>query len=127
MFEQDYVMRLIKEMVRTILKLLFNIDSESPTAELLENKEQKETLENLLDLVDAGKINEAENRLYDFISASDMSSLEIALLFYSYLNDKTDAFLEENAFSREEVKSGMKNLVDMFGLSNIAGMFLEDL
>lgn len=127
MFEQDYVMRLIKEIVRTILKLLFNIDSESPTAELLENKEQKETLENLLDLVDAGKINEAENRLYDFISASDMGSLEIALLFYSYLNDKTDAFLEENAFSREEVKSGMNNLVDMFGLSNIAGMFLEDL
>ncbi|MCI8692712.1 MAG: hypothetical protein HFH91_08245 [Lachnospiraceae bacterium] len=127
MFEQDYVMRLIKEMVRAILKLLFNIDSESPTAELLENKEQKETLENLLDLVDAGKINEAENRLYDFISDSDMGSLEIALLFYSYLNDKTDAFLEENAFSREEVKSGMKNLVDMFGLSSIAGMFLEDL
>ena len=56
-----------------------------------------------------------------------MGSLEIALLFYSYLNDKTDAFLEENAFSREEVKSGMKNLVDMFGLSSIAGMFLEDL
>lgn len=127
MFEQDYVMRLIKEMVRAILKLLFNIDSESPTAELLENKEQKETLENLLDLVDAGKINEAENRLYDFISDSDMGSLEIAPLFYSYLNDKTDAFLEENSFSREEVKSGMKNLVDMFGLSSIAGMFLEDL
>ena len=42
MFEQDYIMRLIKEMVRTILKLLFNIDTESPTAELLEGKEEKE-------------------------------------------------------------------------------------
>ena len=44
MFEQDYVMRLIKEMVRAILKLLFNIDTESPTIELLENKEEKEWL-----------------------------------------------------------------------------------
>lgn len=44
MFEQDYVMRLIKEMVRAILKLLFNIETESPTAELLENKEEKELL-----------------------------------------------------------------------------------
>lgn len=26
MFEQDYVMRLIKEMIRAVLKLLFNID-----------------------------------------------------------------------------------------------------
>lgn len=93
MFEQDYVMRLIKEMVRAILKLLFNIDTESPTIELLENKEEKETLENLIDMVDAGEINEAENRLYDLISATDMNSLEVAILFYSYLNDKTDDFL----------------------------------
>ena len=127
MFEQDYVMRLIKEMVRAILKLLFNIDTQSPTAELLENREQKDALENLLDLVDAGKINEAENRLSDCISDADMGSLKIALLFYSYLNEKTDAFLKENAFSREEIKSGMENLVDVFGLSSIASMFLEEL
>lgn len=125
MFEQDYVMRLIKEMVRAILKLLFNINTESPTVELLENKEEKETLENLLDLVDAGKINEAENRLYDLISAADMGSLEIALLFYSYLNDKTDEYLEENDFCREEIKLGMENVVDLFGLSSIAEIMLS--
>jgi hypothetical protein len=126
MFEQDYVMRLIKEMVRAILKLLFNIDTESPTVELLENKEEKETLENLLDMVDAGKINEAENGLYDLISAKDMNSLEVALLFYSYLNGKTDDFLEINNFSRDEVKLGIENIVDRFGLSSIAKIFLTD-
>lgn len=81
MFEQDYVMRLIKEMVRAILKLLFNIDAESPTVELLENKEERETLEKLLDMVDAGKINEAENRLYDLTSDKDRNRLEAA--YYS--------------------------------------------
>ncbi len=126
MFEQDYVMRLIKEMVRAILKLLFNMDAESPSAELLENKEEKETLENLLDMVDAGKINEAENRLYDLINDVDMGSLEIALLFYSHLNDKTDEFLEENDFCREEIKLGMENVVDVFGLGSIAKIFLTD-
>ncbi len=126
MFEQDYVMRLIKEMVRAILKLLFNIDTESPTVELLEDKEEKETLENLLDMIDDGKINEAENRLYDLTSNTDMNSLEIALLFYSYLNDKTDDFLEENDFSRDEIKLGLENVVDSFGLSSIAKMFLTD-
>lgn len=126
MFEQDYVMRFIKEMVRAILKLLFNIDSESPTVELLENKEEKEALENLLDMVDSGKINEAENRLYDLINDVDMGSLEIALLFYSYLNDKTDEFLEENNFCREEIKLGMEDLADVFGLSSIVKMFLSD-
>lgn len=126
MFEQDYVMRLIKEMVRAILKLLFNIDTESPTIELLENKEEKETLENLIGMVDAGEINEAENRLYDLISATDMNSMEVAILFYSYLNDKTDVFLEANDFSRDEIKLGMENVADNFGLNSIAKMFLTD-
>ena len=126
MFEQDYVMRLIKEMVRVILKLLFNIDSESPTVELLESKQEKETLENLLDMIDDGKINEAENRLYDLIRDMDMGSLEIALLFYSYLNDKTNEFLEENDFCREEIKLGLENVVDIFGLSSMFKMFLTD-
>lgn len=127
MFEQDYVMRLIKEMVQAILKLLFNIDTESLTIELLENKEEKETLETLLDLVDTGKINEAENRLYDLISTKDMNSLEVALLFYSYVNDKTDDFLEANDFSRDEIKLGIKNVADSFSLNSIAKMFLADL
>lgn len=126
MFEQDYVMRLIKEMVRAMLKLLFNIDTDSPTAELLENKEEKETLENLLDMVDAGEINEAENRLYELISVTDTNSLEAVLLFYSYLNDKTDDFLEANDFSREEIKLGMENVIENFGLSSIAKIFLTD-
>ncbi len=126
MFEQDYVMRLIKEMVRAILKLLFHVDTESPTVELLENKEEKETLENLLGLIDDGKINEAENRLYDLISDIDVDNLEIALLFYSYLNDKTDDFLEANGFSREEIKLGLENTADHFGLSSIVKMFLTD-
>lgn len=126
MFEQDYVMRLIKEMVRAMLKLLFNIDTESPTAELLENKEEKETLENLLDMVDAGEINEAENRLYELISVTDINSLEAVLLFYSYLNDKTDDFLEANDYSRDEIKLGMENVIENFGLSSIAKIFLTD-
>ena len=55
-----------------------------------------------------------------------MNRLEIALLFYSYLNDKTDDFLEANDFSREEIKSGLENVADSFGLSSIAKMFLTD-
>ena len=105
---------------------MFNIDTESPTIELLENKEEKETLENLIDMVDAGEINEAENRLYDLINATDMNSLEVAILFYSYLNDKTDDFLEANDFSRDEIKLGMENVADNFGLNSIAKMFLTD-
>lgn len=127
MFEQDYVMRLIRQMVRAILKMLFHIDTDSPTEELFKESEEKETLDTLLDLVDKGSINEAENNLSDLTSDGSMSGLKIALLFYSYLNDKTDDFLEKNDFSREEIKLGLKDVALRYGLDNIAETFLTEL
>ena len=101
MFEQDYIMRLIKEMVRTILKLLFNIDTESPTAELLEGKEEKETLENLLDMIDAGKINEAENSLYDSIREEDVVAL-LELKFTSDAALSTENWMKDDVWKLKE-------------------------
>lgn len=126
MFEQDYIMRIIKEMVRTILKLVFDIETESPSAELLENKEERELLESLLDMVDNGKAHGAEKRLQDLID-NNGSSLMLELLFYSYLNDKTDEFLETNDFSREKIRLGINQAMDRYGLGSIAGVLLEDL
>jgi hypothetical protein len=124
-FEEDYVMRLIKEMVRAILKLLFNIDTDSPTTELLADSEEKATLDTLLDMVDDGKINEAENEIYELTENLGQNYLKVALLFYSYLNDKSDEFLEDNNFSRDEVKEGLETIVSRYGLNSIASMFLQ--
>jgi hypothetical protein len=124
-FEQDYIMRLIKEMVRAILKLLFNIDTDSPTSELLEDSEEKAALDTLLDMVDDGKINEAENEIYKMTENLNQNNLEVALLFYSYLNDKSDEFLEDNNFSRDEIKEGLETIISRYGLNSIASIFLQ--
>lgn len=127
MFEQDYVMRQLKEMIRAIFKMLFGIDEKSLTAELLESQEDAELLESLLELIDDGIIRDAESLLlYGSIDGS-MGSLKTALLFYSYLNDKTDEFLEENGFSREDIKSGIIKLMDRYNLSDLARVILLDL
>lgn len=125
MYEQDYIMWLIKEMVRALLKLLFNIDAQSPSVELLEDAEEKQALENLLDMIDEGKINEAENSLYDSVENMDKSGLEMALLFYSYLNDKSDDFLEEHDFNRIEVKQGLESITSRYGISGFSELFLN--
>ncbi|MCR1919496.1 DUF6483 family protein [Frisingicoccus caecimuris] len=127
MVERDYIMRLIREMVRAILKLFFNIDSESPTEELLAGEEEKQLLDILLAMVDVGDINHAENQLYEIVSGGDMEKLKMALLFYSYLNDKSDDFLTEHDFSRGEIKSGIKDMVSMYGLDSMADVFLSDM
>lgn len=127
MFEQDYIIRCIKELVRAILKLLFNIDTESPTVELLQSTEARETFEELLEMVDSGDINGAENRLYDLIDTEEKTSLQIALLFYSYLNERSDEFLENHDFCREEIKQGLEAVANRFGVNSITEMFLKDL
>ena len=127
MFEQDYIIRLIKEMIRAILKLLFQIDINNPVEDLLEDRESQDMLEKLLDMVDNGNINEAENQVYTMTSDNNMANLEVALLFYSYLNDKEDEFLQKNNFSRDEIKSGIKELVSRYGLTGMADIFLSEI
>ncbi|MCM1500297.1 MAG: DUF6483 family protein [Clostridium sp.] len=124
MFEQDYIMRLIKEMVRTILKLIFHIDTDNPGIELLNDKEAQDILNRLTDMVDAGNINEAENHIFEITADNDMKHLEMAVLFYSYLNDKDDEFLQAHNFSRDEIQLGLKDLLARYGMENMSNIFL---
>ena len=127
MFEQDYIIRLIKEMIRTILKLLFNIDIDNPIEEILEDKENRDTLVKLLDMVDNGNINEAENQIYDMTSDNNMANLEAALLFYFYLNDKDDDFLQKHGFCRDEIRSGVNELASRYGLIGMSEIFMSEI
>lgn len=120
MFEQDYIMRMIKEMVRLFLKLLFNINTDSPTAELLENEQKQGILNNLTNMIDEGNINKAENEMYSIIENGEKDDLEMVILFYSYLNDKDDDFLSEHDFSREEVKDGLKTVLSKYGFESLS-------
>lgn len=60
MFEDDYLLRLIKEMVRTVLKLLFHIDfkEEDPVSVVFESEDAEKTLYSLIrDLLTMQKIS----------------------------------------------------------------------
>ncbi len=125
MFEEEYIMRQIREMVRMLLKLLFQMDLEEDSEELLRGTKENEVLRELLEMVDDGRINEAENRVYELCEDGEMANLKVMLLFYDYLNGKSDEYLEECEFSREELKEDMRDLLAGFGLSDMAEAFLR--
>ena len=125
MFEEAYIMRQIREMVRMLLKLLFQMDMEEDSEELLRGTKENEVLRELLEMVDDGRINEAENRVYELCEDGEMANLKVMLLFYDYLNGKSDEYLEECEFSREELKEDMRDLLAGFGLSDMAEAFLR--
>lgn len=112
-------------MVRALLKLLFYIDTDSPSAELLKDTEEQQTLEALLDMIEEGRIDDAENKIYEMAEEADKRNLEIALLFYSYLNEKSDEFLEQHNFSRDEIISGLQDITAKYGVDGFVEMFLQ--
>ena len=127
MVEQDYIMRLIKELIRALLKVIFHTDLDMPSVEMLKDAQRRCALEELLNLMDNGEINEAENRLSELLEDGGGEELALALLFYSHLNEKSNDFLEAHDFSREEIKAGLEDALQSQGLSEMAEAFLSEM
>lgn len=125
MVEQDYIMRLIKEAVRMVLKLLFNIDTASPAIEQLEGLQRQGVYNGLEQKLDEGAINEAEEKLFEVLDGSDKEDLKLAIMFYSYLNEKDDDFLSAHQFTRQEIKDGLVEVLHRYGVTGMDGLFLE--
>lgn len=116
MVKQDYIARMIHDAVRTVLRLSFHIDIKEEIESInFYNTHSKDKYDNLTRLVDEGKINEAEDFLFEMIDKDNKGDLEVGILFYEHLNNLTDERLEEAGFSREEVRDGLAQVMDMYG------------
>lgn len=118
--EKDYIMRMIKEMVRVLFSLVFGKKYVSVELEK-ENKYEvsRKNLKNFLDMIDLGQINEAENILLDSIDYTNKNEVMTVALFYQYLSEKDSKFLENNNYTKEEVLSGFKQLLMKSGYSDL--------
>ena len=123
MLQDDYILRQIREMVRAVMKMLFQVSAVELTPDVIEDTDARQILTNLTDLADNGKIDEAENQLYEMTCDGDRQNL----LFYYHLNGKDDEFLEASNFSREEIMMGIQDLAERYNLSGIAEAFRTEI
>ena len=125
--EKDYIMRMIKEMVRVLFSLMFGKKYVSVEFEK-ENKYEVsgKNLKNFLDMIDSGQINEAENILLDNIDYTNNDDVMAAALFYQYLSEKDSEFLINNNYTKEEVLSGFKQLLVQSEYNNLLYMIKDD-
>ena len=125
--EKDYIMRMIKEMVRVLFSLAFGKEYVSVELEK-ENKYEVsgKNLKNFLDMIDSGQINEAENILLDNIDYTNNDDVMAAALFYQYLSEKDSEFLINNNYTKEEVLSGFKQLLVQSEYNNLLYMIKDD-
>lgn len=125
--EKDYIMRVIKEMVRVLFSLVFGKQYVSVEPEK-ENKYEVsgKNLNVFLGMIDLGQINEAENILLDRIDYTNKDEVMAAALFYQYLSEKDGEFLENNNYTKEEVLSGFKQLLIQSGYEDLLYLVKED-
>lgn len=125
-YQQDYVMRLIKQMMQALAKIIFKKkDEEEITNSLLTTSPDGSGEIDLFEMADSGRINEAENLLYEHLDTSDMSQLRSAFAFYEHINEFQNEFLEEHDYSREEVLEGIKSIAAEFGVSGLVDALLK--
>ena len=112
-YEKDYIMRLIHGIAAMLARMLFGEripESGEPSAVLEQACRERDDL--LRGMVDAGRINAAENRLFDLLENAawdDRQKAALALSFYEHVNEKDDDFLTAADFSREEIIRGMED------------------
>lgn len=124
MYEQDYIMRMNRDVIRTLAKLVLGKDMEEPmdiTADELKSEDKRMLVlpngqENL------GNITELEKKIQEQIMEHKERALEQALLFYSYLNKQSDEFLEAKDFDKEKIKDGLMFVARQYGIADIVNM-----
>ena len=119
-YEKDYIMRLIHGIARILARMLFNreLDEAGGYAMVMEEAE-RENDDYLRQMVDDGKVNEAEYKLFDLIASTsweDKQKAALVLSFYDYLNGKDDEFLARANFSREEIITGLEDGMKAVGM-----------
>lgn len=118
--EKDYILRMVKDLVKSIAHIVL---SKSEIEYELPEKDDYSRVDylyvRLLELVNQGKINDAEDMLFNEINTSDMKQFEMAMSFYLYLNDFGDNYLESNDYSRDEISEGIKSICKEYGVSSM--------
>ena len=118
--EKDYIMRIIKEMVRVLFSLMLGkkyvaVEMERDNGYEVSGRKLAE----LLEMIDRGEINKAENLLLESLDYSDKNSIAAAAMFYQYLSEKEEKFLIEHDFSREEVLDRINRLMRQAGYADV--------
>lgn len=118
-YEKDYIMRMIHGIVQMMAVIYFGKKLDTEQLVITYGNEFRDNNDYLLEMVDRGEINAAENRLFDIVDNSAMAEDALGsliLLFYDHVNSKDDESLAKAGFGREEILTGLKDAMSRIGL-----------
>ena len=115
MYQEDFLMRQIEAIGRALAAILFHKRSKWQFQRTEEKNAYSGGLRRrLLDFIDEGRFNEAENLLFDTLRPEDKAYLNVAVDFYMRLNELDNDTLEAGNFPREEISEGLSDVLRLY-------------
>ena len=124
MVKQDYLMRMINDLITGMAKMLFHTDIREDEELDFQSDTLGEQFKALLDLADEGKLEEAFEEMDRILDQGHMESLKMALYFFEYLNRMDEDALEAKGLEREDLQEKILEAADWFGYRSMAEMLL---
>ena len=124
MVKQDYLMRMINDLITGMAKMLFHTDIREDEELDFQSDTLGEQFKALLDLADEGKLEEALEEMDRMLDQGHMESLKMALYFFEYLNRMDEDALEAKGLEREDLQEKILEAADRFGYRSMAEMLL---
>lgn len=121
MFEQDYIMRQIKEMTAVIAKVVFGAKTDQSFYMLQEVERQKAFA--LIEKMRNGEIKDAVDDVNRLADTPTKENLIIGLEFYSQLSDMGDDFLAEKAYSFVSARKDFERFAEKFGMQQMTHLY----
>lgn len=118
MFEQDYIMRQIRQMIEVAMKLFFNIDTVRPETMIIQDHNKQAKSDELILKIDDNNIRDA---IADFKSATNdktKDDLLIGFNFFTKLCELDEDILEANNITYSEIQDEMKIFFAKYGITD---------
>lgn len=124
MYENDYIMRMIHDMIRALAKIIFHKDIDEWEQISFRDEEAGKLFSELDGLLYKKDLKGAQSLLESRLDVECLENLKVALLFYDRLNQLEDSELEEYGISREDLEEQVRNVMGKFGYGDLGDFLL---
>ncbi len=121
MFEQDYIMRQIKEITAIMAKIMFGVNDRKSFYMLQEVERQK--VHALITQVKNGEPKEAVLELDRLTDNNTKENLMIGLEFYAQLSDLDEEYFIKNGYSFGKVRDDFQRFAKKFGMEQMTDLY----
>lgn len=118
MFEQDYILRMIRECVAVVMKMVFGISPENPDVFVIQDQEKQDVSHELLLKLDNSSIREVLSELHAVTGSHTKDDLLIGLELYSRLMRLPEDRLDAEQTDYPEIREDMRRFFGQYGISD---------